>query len=402
MKDKNLKFSITLACVLLLTVLTGFASAFIFGDGPTELSCGETYSGTINPIWNYVHSYYFTNPSGNDIVVTIEGESGGAWIEVSSSPNPEPEPLTMPTMPNWESLMEAIRDREEVTWLVRWVAEPGTTRYIHLSCYMEEACEYEIEIVCVSEIGTTLIFESARAPHGSSVQIPITIKNAEEIGNMDLVLIYDPSVLTATDVIKGSLTQGSMFQSNIVDGTIRIAFVDTDGISGNGSVAYITFDVVRELSTPLMIGSVRANDIDGEEVSITTINGVLTMGEIKGDCNRDGEITAVDATMALQMSVGLLEVDLVGDMNEDGEVTSSDAAEILRIAEILAVAEIIDLATAGIIDLDIEEAEITEEILATAEIIEEGAVIIEGLGIDIEEKEELIIEGREIQPEPYL
>ena len=52
----------------------------------------------------------------------------------------------------------------------------------------------------------------------------------------------------------------------------------------------------------------------------------------KGDCNYDGNITAVDALMALKISVGNLPKDLIADMNEDDEVTSFDASTILQIA----------------------------------------------------------------------
>jgi hypothetical protein len=52
----------------------------------------------------------------------------------------------------------------------------------------------------------------------------------------------------------------------------------------------------------------------------------------QGDCNYDGNITAVDALMALKMSVGSLPQDLIADMNQDYEVTSFDAATILQIA----------------------------------------------------------------------
>jgi hypothetical protein len=52
----------------------------------------------------------------------------------------------------------------------------------------------------------------------------------------------------------------------------------------------------------------------------------------KGDCNRDGEITAVDALMALKMSIKSLPADLIADMDDDGRVTSLDAANILKAA----------------------------------------------------------------------
>jgi len=52
----------------------------------------------------------------------------------------------------------------------------------------------------------------------------------------------------------------------------------------------------------------------------------------KGDCDHDGNITSVDALIALQMSIGKTPEDLIADMDGDGKVTSFDAFKILLIA----------------------------------------------------------------------
>ncbi len=54
--------------------------------------------------------------------------------------------------------------------------------------------------------------------------------------------------------------------------------------------------------------------------------------EMKGDVNDDGQITSVDALMALQMSVGKLGPKHTADMNGDGSVTAYDAFKILLLA----------------------------------------------------------------------
>lgn len=51
---------------------------------------------------------------------------------------------------------------------------------------------------------------------------------------------------------------------------------------------------------------------------------------LRGDANRDGRLTTVDAVLALRMAVGGIGDDLVADMNGDGQVTSLDALMILR------------------------------------------------------------------------
>ncbi|WP_445475414.1 LamG-like jellyroll fold domain-containing protein [Methanococcoides methylutens] len=182
-----------------------------------------------------------------------------------------------------------------------------------------------------------LTFESRSKATGSSVQIPLTLYGVRDnIGNMDMTLRYDSSVLVATEVVKGSLTSDSLFDYNIIDGTIKISFADKDGFSGDGSVAHVRFNVVgaEGSSTALDIVSLSANRADMTPVNIPAKDGVFKVTSLeasKGDAGGDGgELTALDALYALQMAVGKIPEDLAMDVNGDGSVTSIDARQILR------------------------------------------------------------------------
>ncbi|WP_167879431.1 LamG-like jellyroll fold domain-containing protein [Methanococcoides sp. NM1] len=182
-----------------------------------------------------------------------------------------------------------------------------------------------------------LTFESRSKATGSIVQIPLTLNGVRDnIGNMDMTLRYDSSVLVATEVVKGSLTSDSLFDYNIIDGTIKISFADKDGFSGDGSIAHVRFNVVgaEGSSTALDIASLSANRADLTPVNIPTKDGVfkvISLEESKGDAAGDGgELTALDALYALQMAVGKIPEDLAMDVNGDGSVTSIDARQILR------------------------------------------------------------------------
>lgn len=185
-----------------------------------------------------------------------------------------------------------------------------------------------------------LMFESRSKTVGSNnVQIPLTLVGVrEDIGNMDLTLSYDPSVIEAKTVIKGGVTDESIFDHNILDGTIKISLADNLGFSGDGSVAFVVFDVIgNEGSTsPLKIVSLSVNRADDmSTMDISTKNGLFTVlgsGQGIGDCNGDGQITALDALCALQMSVGKKPENPEMDINKDGKVSSLDARKILRIA----------------------------------------------------------------------
>ncbi|MFC1967857.1 cohesin domain-containing protein [Chloroflexota bacterium] len=189
--------------------------------------------------------------------------------------------------------------------------------------------------------GPTLTFESRSKATGSFVQIPLTLSGAQElIGNMDITLSYNTLVLQATEVIKGSLIGNALFDYNIQSGTIKISLAHSQGFSGDGSVAYVKYNVIgAEGSTsPLDIVDLKANRAsDTASMNIAAIDGIFTVlgvgdKEALGDCNGDGKLTALDALCALQMAVGKKTKDLVMDVNADEQVTSLDARVILRAA----------------------------------------------------------------------
>ncbi|MBO8182396.1 MAG: hypothetical protein H0Z28_06340 [Archaeoglobus sp.] len=201
---------------------------------------------------------------------------------------------------------------------------------------------------------TTIVFQSSAS--SGDVQIPVNVRNANSIGSMNLELEC-PDVLEAIDVIPGSLTQNSLFEYNIRNGRISVGIVDTNGISGDGSLLYVKFRVIAGKSDaessdglyrsenpdslrgrfkmesaprikfsdthPLLIREAMLNHVNGSEIEVTLINGtfkLLKEGEAnKGDVNGDGERTSVDALLALQMAVGKLKASITADTDGDGK-----------------------------------------------------------------------------------
>ncbi len=183
-----------------------------------------------------------------------------------------------------------------------------------------------------------LVFESRNRPNGSEVQIPLILNGInEQVGNLDITLTYDPSVLEAIDVIGGSLTVNSIMEYKITPGNIKIALADGQGFLGDGSIIYAKFNVIgsQGQTSPLNISQVNANGADYELMQLSSNSGVFKVtntDEALGDFDGNGRLTAVDALCALQMAVGKRPVDLSLDMNDDGKVTSLDARTILKIA----------------------------------------------------------------------
>lgn len=194
-----------------------------------------------------------------------------------------------------------------------------------------------------SAVGGAYIYtENMNAQNGTEINVPIRVRNAENVKNMDIELRFDSSVLRAKEAISGTLTQNSLLESNVGD-TVRIAFVDTQGISGNGSVAVVTFEVIGAPGSECtLVLTASGNTVSGARIDFSTGNGIIkvlstdaqqeSLRGLRGDCDGNGRLDSNDAKMALQMAVGTIEVNLIADMNGDSRVTSTDAAQILDIA----------------------------------------------------------------------
>ncbi|MFQ6120620.1 MAG: cohesin domain-containing protein, partial [Methanosarcinales archaeon] len=186
--------------------------------------------------------------------------------------------------------------------------------------------------------GQVVSVKNYSADTGAIIDVTIDVDRAYNISGIAITLNYDPRVLTATKVSSGDLTSGSSIYSNIANpGEVAIGIIDVTGFSGNGSIAKITFEVIGNGgdTSPLNLSNVSATDTSLKEVTLTTQNGKITgvccgICGVTGDINDDSKITSLDALMALQMSVGLIQVDQCADVNGDGIVTSVDALMILK------------------------------------------------------------------------
>jgi len=188
--------------------------------------------------------------------------------------------------------------------------------------------------------GAALVAESRTAAPNSTIQLPIRLDRAGNIGSMNFVLTYDPQVLKVNKVDSGSLLSGALFTPNYkTPPLVRFGLATSNGVSGSGSVAYIEFQVIGAAgsSSPLTLSEVDTTDTSGKPVAVTTQGGTLTVasgtgpgGKMKGDHNGDGKVTELDALAALKMSVKLLQEDLPLDMDGNGKVTAADARLILK------------------------------------------------------------------------
>ena len=174
---------------------------------------------------------------------------------------------------------------------------------------------------------------------GGSVTVPVSLNNVEALANMNVNIHYDPAVVRPVrNADRGNIIPQALFEANVRDrGVIRLGFAQRDDIRGTGTLAQIPFEAVGRpgTRTPLRLEVTMASAAAGSRVTpAQLIHGEIVIvgadGRLPGDTSGSGTLTALDAMNALKMSVGNLGVDMVADVDRDGSVTARDATLILQ------------------------------------------------------------------------
>lgn len=187
--------------------------------------------------------------------------------------------------------------------------------------------------------------------------IPVTLRNAANVANLNFDVQYDANVIRPEgNLLKGNLLDNALFSGNPAQaGLIRNGFAQTSGLSGTGTVVNIPFRIVGKPGdkSPLNLTVTTINDPGGGALTIERIHGEIQItnsdgtlppppggggtppppgggGIPRGDCDGDLRVTELDALCALEMSVQLRAIQLIMDMDNSGDVTSRDAVIILQ------------------------------------------------------------------------
>lgn len=186
--------------------------------------------------------------------------------------------------------------------------------------------------------GTRLVAESRVTSPGDTVLVPIRLENAQGMGSLGFTISYDPDVIQYVKADKGAVmpTNASFVPNSPQDGTIILAYASSGAISGSGWAAQLEFKAVggQGSKSALTLSEITATGSAGGQLTVSPVNGQVTIGQkIKGDGNGDGQVTVLDALMALKMYVKAIAVNLALDVNNDGKVTPEDARQILKMAK---------------------------------------------------------------------
>ena len=136
-------------------------------------------------------------------------------------------------------------------------------------------------------------------------------------------------------------SNGSVIWSKSVDGVVKSSPVVADGSVYVSEYTGTVYCFDADCGTPVWSGDTKGFNIAQPSVSDGTLFIGSDSGYLyafrdpplpEGDLNRDWEVTASDALIALQMAVGAVPATDEADMDSDGRVSSLDALMILQVA----------------------------------------------------------------------
>jgi hypothetical protein len=136
-------------------------------------------------------------------------------------------------------------------------------------------------VAAASAANVTLSVQSQTAPSGGTATVPIAIAGASSIGAMDLTVTYDPAVLAFVEAKTGALSTNGMVQANgTTPGRVRIAFVDSSGVNGDGVIITLAFTAkgANGASSKVDLVSRGVYNLDRVDVPVTTQGGTVTIG----------------------------------------------------------------------------------------------------------------------------
>ncbi len=142
--------------------------------------------------------------------------------------------------------------------------------------------------------GAAIEVASLEAVEQSVSDVAIEVTGGREIGALDVTLGYDPEVIELDSAQAGDIADNALFEYNEVSpGVVRAGVVASAGLSGDGSVLTLKFNVVGSVgdASTISIDNAEAWHYDQLiDLPVATSDGELTV--VSGSGGR-GMLTAL-------------------------------------------------------------------------------------------------------------
>ncbi|GAB6275134.1 MAG: hypothetical protein STSR0004_19990 [Peptococcaceae bacterium] len=115
---------------------------------------------------------------------------------------------------------------------------------------------------------------------GSVVTVPVIIENANGMAGAQFDLSYDPKVAVAKAVEKGDLVKDFILTTNLegaANGLVRTALAGAQGVTGNGTLVVVKFQLQDKGVTTVEIKNVELNDEKGNPLVPSILPGKISI-----------------------------------------------------------------------------------------------------------------------------
>jgi hypothetical protein len=134
-----------------------------------------------------------------------------------------------------------------------------------------------VVVVIVIAVVAVLMLPGGKKEEVNEVAIPVDVFGAGYIGSLHFELVYDTTVLEVVNVEGGMMAGNALFESDITSpGRVIVGMVSSGGITGDGPVAMITFNIKNKNagSTSLVLESVAAHSsLDLSKLPVSYVAG---------------------------------------------------------------------------------------------------------------------------------
>jgi hypothetical protein len=124
--------------------------------------------------------------------------------------------------------------------------------------------------------GVTLSIHDLSATAGSTVSVPVSVTNVEELSAATIEISYDPAVLKFKGTDLGDTSKNGIIEaSEVRPGVIEIDFEDPSGVSLDGDLVKPVFEVTGTAGTTskIDINAKALRNLDNNDVPVETTNG---------------------------------------------------------------------------------------------------------------------------------
>lgn len=202
----------------------------------------------------------------------------------------------------------AYRDDHVYATSIPGSGQPLVYHFHEGGSYDDNAGDLTIQLCAGGTAPSGMLIQAPRrlALPGELLLIPVSLKNAANVANLNFDLEYDPAIIKIeVTPDKGNLLDNALFSSNpATAGLLHAGFAQTSGLTGSGTVLNVLFRITGKPGdkTPLALRVTTINDPGGSVLNIAQLSGEVDVTNPDGTLPGSGSASCQQPLETLTVS----------------------------------------------------------------------------------------------------